>query len=178
MRHSCISVCGGMGDRYACDYRKAQPLVRPGPLEDVLNVLTGSARETCQPPRLPAVAGPARGDLLRELGGSVPAAGLWQKAAGMVEEKRLIERRIVLPLSHPAEAHAHGVEPPRAVVLLGPPGTGKTTFARAVASRLAWPLWNSSPRGWLPQRVGSQLGSLWRSSASPSWVGSWSSSTR
>ena len=31
-----------------------------------------------------------------------------------------------------------GSHPPRAVVLFGPPGTGKTTFAKAIASRLDW----------------------------------------
>ncbi|MFI9274253.1 ATP-binding protein [Kitasatospora sp. NPDC052896] len=82
--------------------------------------------------------GPSR-DVLDELGGRLLPGDLWQQVAGMTSEKELIERRIVLPLAEPALAARHGVRPPRSIALFGPPGTGKTTFARAVASRLGWP---------------------------------------
>lgn len=78
-------------------------------------------------------------DVAASLGGYVPRSDLWQQVAGMAQEKALIERRIVLPLAQPVLAEEHGVREPRAVMLFGPPGTGKTTFAKAVASRLGWP---------------------------------------
>jgi SpoVK/Ycf46/Vps4 family AAA+-type ATPase len=37
------------------------------------------------------------------------------------------------------------VSPPKAIVLFGPPGTGKTTFAKGIASRLGWPFVEIEP---------------------------------
>lgn len=109
---------------------------------------------------------PQSAALLARLGGAVPTAGQWQQIAGMVEEKTLIERRIVLPLSRPEEAADHGVIPPRAIVLFGPPGTGKTTFASAIASRLGWPFVELFPSrlaagdGGLPAGLSEAFGQL------------------
>jgi transitional endoplasmic reticulum ATPase len=76
--------------------------------------------------------------VLRELGGRLLPRGLWDAVGGMQKEKEMLELRLVTPLAEPDLAERFGVVPPRAVMLFGPPGTGKTTFAKAVASRLEW----------------------------------------
>ena len=97
--------------------------------------------------RRPAVAyyekreglGPGEAATLEALGGAILPGDLWDRLSGMRAEKALIDNRVIAPLSHPEQARRHGVQPPRAIVLFGPPGTGKTTFARGIASRLGWP---------------------------------------
>lgn len=83
--------------------------------------------------------GPDDVGILDRLGGRMLSAGIWDELEGMAREKDLIERRVIMPLAEPGLAGRLGLIPPRAVVLFGPPGTGKTTFAKGVAARLRWP---------------------------------------
>jgi SpoVK/Ycf46/Vps4 family AAA+-type ATPase len=76
--------------------------------------------------------------VVERYGGHFPPAGLWDAMKGFSSTKDLLERRIVAPLSHGDLADRIGLAPPAVVMLFGPPGTGKTSFARAVASRLSW----------------------------------------
>jgi len=45
-----------------------------------------------------------------------------------------IREMIELPLRHPALFKTFCIKPPRGVLLYGPPGSGKTLIARAIAN--------------------------------------------
>jgi transitional endoplasmic reticulum ATPase len=90
----------------------------------------------------PTVAEPSA---MAALGATIIGTGLWEQLRGMEDAKRIIERRVILPLERPRLAARHAVVPPKAIVLFGPPGTGKTTFAKGIASRLAWPFVEMQP---------------------------------
>ncbi|MFM7320899.1 MAG: AAA family ATPase [Armatimonadota bacterium] len=54
-------------------------------------------------------------------------------------------RQVELVLHAPEQARALGVEPPSGLLLWGPPGTGKTTIARILASRAGFRFFAASP---------------------------------
>ena len=76
--------------------------------------------------------------LLRDLGAQMVDRSVWDTISDSQPPKRIVAKRIILPLTETDLAQKHGVIPPRTIIFFGPPGTGKTYFVRAIASVLQW----------------------------------------
>ena len=58
----------------------------------------------------------------------------YESVAGLDEQKQYVREAIELPLNSPELFEQVGVEPPKGILLVGPPGCGKTLLAKAVAN--------------------------------------------
>ncbi|HSJ07200.1 MAG TPA: CDC48 family AAA ATPase [Longimicrobiales bacterium] len=69
---------------------------------------------------------------LREIMIEAPNVG-WDDIGGLDDAKRELREGIELPLRHPEAFERLGIRPAKGFLLFGPPGTGKTMLAKAVA---------------------------------------------
>ncbi|GGT93964.1 AAA family ATPase [Sulfodiicoccus acidiphilus] len=70
---------------------------------------------------------------LREIYIEVPEVK-WSDIGGLEEAKQELREIVEYPLKFPDYYEKVGIEPPRGILLFGPPGTGKTMLAKAVAT--------------------------------------------
>ncbi|ARN82426.1 CDC48 family AAA ATPase [Methylocystis bryophila] len=59
----------------------------------------------------------------------------WEEVGGLESIKEALKEAIVWPLSQPRIFEEIGLQPPRGILLYGPPGNGKTLIAKALASQ-------------------------------------------
>ncbi|RLE80299.1 MAG: AAA family ATPase [Thermoprotei archaeon] len=70
---------------------------------------------------------------LREVYVEVPEVR-WDDIGGLKSVKQELREAVEWPLKHPEYFEEMGIEPPRGILLFGPPGCGKTLLAKAVAT--------------------------------------------
>lgn len=99
-----------------------------------------------------------RGDLASLLTVSYPKLRLVDMVLSTELELQL--KRIILEQRHAAEILSHGLQPRRKLLLVGPPGTGKTMTASVLASELGLPLFEVRLDGLITKFMGETAAKL------------------
>jgi transitional endoplasmic reticulum ATPase len=70
---------------------------------------------------------------LRDVAIEIPSVR-WEEVGGLDRVKQSLQESVELPFRNPGVYKHMGIEPPRGILLYGPPGVGKTLLAKAAAT--------------------------------------------
>lgn len=124
---------------------------------DALKSLIGESRGRSRADRIVPVANP-KGDLAQLMTASYPKV----RRRDLAVEKSVGDaiERVLQEQGKRSELRSHGLEPARRLLLVGPPGTGKSMTASVLASELALPLFAVRLDGLLTKFMGETAAKL------------------
>ncbi len=131
-----------------------------GKLAEELRDLVDKAklRQSRIPPNAPTPLAQPRGELASLITVSYPKARLTDMALDAKTRERI--EQILLEQRQRDRIRAHGFAPQRKILLVGPPGTGKTMTASVLAGELAFPLFTIQLHGLITKFMGETAAKL------------------
>jgi SpoVK/Ycf46/Vps4 family AAA+-type ATPase len=99
-----------------------------------------------------------RGELVGLLTAAFPKTRLGDMALDVAVDKRI--ERVLVEQRHRGRIHEHGFRAIRKLLLIGPPGTGKTMTAAALAGELGLPLFTIQLHGLITKYMGETAAKL------------------
>ena len=105
--------------------------------EEFILAIDGGVDVPCRSERRRSMSSPQADCAAAPPRAKLPGQG-FAAIAGMDELKRLLTEQVIDPLHNPAEYRRYGVSIPNGMLLYGPPGCGKTFFAKHFAEEVGF----------------------------------------
>ena len=151
-----VAACNCVEEKVALSHRAQQLLVTASALRGETSAAEAVVRPTAPlpamshgPSTLPGDApGPA------DDGHRLKTGVTFADIAGLEDVKETLRLRVIYPMKSPEKMAHYGLQMGGGMLLFGPPGTGKTMVAKAVAGELALPFFPVLPSQILSQYYG------------------------